>query len=202
MSLTAAGLVLDIVGVLIVWKFGWPQPNFELGTGLAVEDGTPVGPNGETAREMDEQKERREMKYRRWSLVGIALITAGFALQLSSQIDTRRWRSAELFCSGTVNFGRDFFLDKFVIRVRGQEVVIRGEPGATMTFDGMGYSICSESESELSFQFGVPAGCSGATSTRRGLLEKVTGKLQLVRTDMEKPFVGRYECKSARRVID
>lgn len=38
--LNAIGLVLGMAGVAVVWRFGWPQPSFEDGVSIFVEDGT------------------------------------------------------------------------------------------------------------------------------------------------------------------
>lgn len=84
--LTITGLVLDIIGVVVVWRFALPQPTFKMGTGIAVEDNTPVGPNGETAAEMDKKTERKRHLYRRIAFIGLFLIVLGFLLQLLAQV--------------------------------------------------------------------------------------------------------------------
>jgi len=84
--LTTTGLLLDIIGVVIVWRFALPQPTFEKGAGLAVEDNTPVGPNGETAVELDNRNESNRQLYRRIAFIGLFLIVLGFLLQLLAQI--------------------------------------------------------------------------------------------------------------------
>ena len=84
--LTITGLLLDIIGVVIVWRFALPQPTFEKGTGIAVEDNTPVGPNGETAAEKDRRTESSRQIYRRIAFIGLILIVLGFLLQLLGQI--------------------------------------------------------------------------------------------------------------------
>jgi hypothetical protein len=84
--LTITGLLLDIIGVVIVWRFALPQPTFEKGAGLAAEDNTPVGPHGETALEMDRRAESDRQFYRRIAFIGLFLIVLGFLLQLLAQI--------------------------------------------------------------------------------------------------------------------
>jgi hypothetical protein len=83
--LTITGLILDIVGVAIVWYFGWPQPQLEPGVGLALENGTPVGPNGETVADHNRKVERRRIWYKRFSIFGLLLLLTGFGLQLAAQ---------------------------------------------------------------------------------------------------------------------
>jgi len=84
--LTVLGLIFDIAGVATVWFFGWPQPNLEPGVGLGLEDGTPIGPSGETVAELNRKKERRRIRYKRAALCGLLLLLAGFGLQLAAQL--------------------------------------------------------------------------------------------------------------------
>ena len=83
--LTIAGLIFDIVGVAVVWFFGWPQPQLESGVGLGLEDGTPIGPNGETVADHNRKVERRRSWYKRAAILGLLLLLAGFGLQLAAQ---------------------------------------------------------------------------------------------------------------------
>ena len=84
--LTVIGLILDIVGVATVWYFGWPQPNLESGVGRAIENGTPIGPNGETVADHNRKVERRRIWYKRLSIFGLLLLLTGFGLQLAAQL--------------------------------------------------------------------------------------------------------------------
>jgi len=83
--LTIAGLILDILGVAVVWFFGWPQPQLESGISLGLEDGTPFGPNGETVADHNRKVERRRVWYRRAAVSGLVLLLSGFGLQLAAQ---------------------------------------------------------------------------------------------------------------------
>ena len=83
--LTIAGLVLDIVGVAVVWFFGWPQPQLESGVGFGLEDATPFGPNGETVAYHNKNIERQRLRYKRASILGLLLLLAGFVVQLTAQ---------------------------------------------------------------------------------------------------------------------
>ena len=85
-TLTAIGLTLDIVGVGILFFYGPPQPVLETGVGLGLEDGTPVGPNGETVAELDVVTRRRRKRFSVMSRIGLGLILVGFALQLYDSI--------------------------------------------------------------------------------------------------------------------
>lgn len=84
--LTILGLALDIVGVALVWYFGWPQPNLEPGVGMDIEDGTPYGPNGETVADHNCKIEQQRSRYRRISIFGLILLIAGFSAQLVAQL--------------------------------------------------------------------------------------------------------------------
>ena len=83
--LTTVGLVLDILGVVVVWFFGWPQPRLEPDVSLGLEDGTPIGSNGETVADHNRKIERKRVLYKRAAIVGLLLLLAGFGLQLAAQ---------------------------------------------------------------------------------------------------------------------
>jgi len=83
--LTIIGLVLDIVGVAVVWFFGWPQPKLEPGVGIGLDNGTPIEPAGETVAEHNRKVEGKRFWYKRASIFGLLLLLAGFALQLAAQ---------------------------------------------------------------------------------------------------------------------
>jgi len=83
--LTVLGLIFDIVGVVTVWFFGWPQPNLESGVSYGLEDGTPIGPKGETVAELNRKTETRRVLYKRAAICGLLLLVVGFGLQLAAQ---------------------------------------------------------------------------------------------------------------------
>ncbi len=66
------GLVLDIVGALLLWKFGLPAEISRSGTGTILLEGT------------DESEIALAKKYDRWAKVGLICLAVGFALQLIS----------------------------------------------------------------------------------------------------------------------
>ena len=51
--INSIGLALALIGVAILFRFGPPQPSFEIGTGIAIEDDTPVDANGRTAKQRE-----------------------------------------------------------------------------------------------------------------------------------------------------
>lgn len=83
--LTTLGLLLDIVGVVVVWFFGWPQPRLDPGVSFGLEDGTPIGPIGETVADHNRKIERKRVWYKRAAIFGLLLLLAGFGLQLAAQ---------------------------------------------------------------------------------------------------------------------
>ena len=68
--LNALGLLLDIIGGLLLWRFGLPAP---------------IDPRGHThltLSQEDEEEKRLGRIYKCWSSLGVGLLVAGFALQL------------------------------------------------------------------------------------------------------------------------
>jgi hypothetical protein len=63
------GLVLDIVGVCILFKFGFPQPDLDDSIKLVLEESDPDAP-------------KRRKLYVTMSVSGLVCLVAGFALQL------------------------------------------------------------------------------------------------------------------------
>jgi len=66
------GLIFDIVGVLLIWKYGIPEPISKDGTVSIAFEG------------IDESEKMKAKRYDRVSHVGIFLLVLGFALQLLS----------------------------------------------------------------------------------------------------------------------
>ena len=66
--LTSIGLVLDIIGVCILFKFGFPQP--DLSEDIAIGAGT------------DPNAARKRKFYQVISSLGLICLVGGFALQL------------------------------------------------------------------------------------------------------------------------
>lgn len=68
--MTGIGLALDIVGAILLWRFGLPEH---------------ISPSGAVhiiGEKPDEAETRKAQGYKRWSVRGIGLLVAGFALQL------------------------------------------------------------------------------------------------------------------------
>lgn len=67
--ISSAGLVLDIVGVCILFKFGFPQPDHTAEVILVTGQTDPDAP-------------RRRIIYIAMSSIGLISLVGGFALQL------------------------------------------------------------------------------------------------------------------------
>jgi len=81
--LNTIGLLFNIGGVALLFRFAWPQPNFEEGEGLGLEGGTRL-PDGRTVDERDADVLKLKRQYERRSRLALILIIVGFALQLSA----------------------------------------------------------------------------------------------------------------------
>jgi hypothetical protein len=79
--LAVFGLILGIIGVLMIFKWGPPQPTFQENVPLAEELGTPQS-DGRTAGEHGDDARRQRSKYNRMSKIGLGLILIGFIFQL------------------------------------------------------------------------------------------------------------------------
>ena len=68
----SVGLVLDIAGALMLWKYGLPEALSRKGTIYLV------------AQQVDSAEKAKATMYDRRSKLGLALLIAGFAGQLTS----------------------------------------------------------------------------------------------------------------------
>jgi hypothetical protein len=76
--LNVLGLVFGIIGVIIIFRYRPPQPDFNLGISLGIE-GPDVGKH-------DAQIQAMRRTYQWWSQVGLGSILLGFVLQLIAAI--------------------------------------------------------------------------------------------------------------------
>jgi hypothetical protein len=79
--LNTVGLALSMVGVLIIFRYGPPQPSLEEGVALGLEDGTPLA-DGRTVAEHNRDVAMLRDKHQRMSKTGLALVFFGFGFQL------------------------------------------------------------------------------------------------------------------------
>ena len=80
MTLTAWGLLLNVIGTILLFFFGFPQPDFTEEVGIALEDNTPVG-NGLTAKEYGVKVRRKKRIYRIMAYVALLFVLIGFVIQ-------------------------------------------------------------------------------------------------------------------------
>jgi hypothetical protein len=67
--IASVGLVLDIIGVCILFKFGFPQPDLDDSIKLVLEESDPDAP-------------RKRRLYVAMSVAGLVCLISGFGLQL------------------------------------------------------------------------------------------------------------------------
>jgi hypothetical protein len=79
--LNTVGLVLGMIGVVIIFFYGPPQPNLESGVSIGLEDGTPL-PEGRTEAQYNEDVEKLRSRHSFMSKAGLVFVFLGFALQL------------------------------------------------------------------------------------------------------------------------
>jgi hypothetical protein len=79
--LNTAGLALGMLGVLVIFIWGPPQPAFEDSVGVALDSATVLN-DGTRVADIEEQNRRLRRRHRFMSSVGLVLVFFGFALQL------------------------------------------------------------------------------------------------------------------------
>lgn len=77
----ALGLMLGIVGVVIIFFWGPPQPYLETGMALGLEDATTISSSGKTVAEHNREIEAIRHRYVLLSRLGLTLIGVGFVFQ-------------------------------------------------------------------------------------------------------------------------
>lgn len=79
--LNTLGLSLGMLGVVLIFIWGPPQPSFEGGVPLIVSIGT-VLRDGTRVADLEEDAKRRKRRHRVMSSLGLVLVFCGFAVQL------------------------------------------------------------------------------------------------------------------------
>lgn len=80
-TLNTVGLVLNIVGVILVFFYGFPQPSHDEGVGIGLEDGTPLS-DGRTVAQHNEAVRKMRERYLCLSRFALGLMILGFLFQL------------------------------------------------------------------------------------------------------------------------
>jgi len=85
-EIAALGLILNMAGTVLLFFFGFPQPDHNESVGLELEDNTTF-PDGTSVRSIKAEVRRGKIIYKTMSLVGMGLIFIGFGVQLISVIN-------------------------------------------------------------------------------------------------------------------
>jgi hypothetical protein len=80
-TLNTIGLALNIVGVVLVFFYGFPQPTHEEGVAIGLEDGTPLS-DGQTVAEHNEEVRKKRARYLLMSRLALGLVVLVFLFQL------------------------------------------------------------------------------------------------------------------------
>jgi hypothetical protein len=81
--LNTIGLVFNIIGVLMLFYWGFPQPEFSGGGALLVEDPN-LAPDGRSYGSHRREKGAAFITYRNLSFMALFFILMGFVLQLAA----------------------------------------------------------------------------------------------------------------------
>lgn len=79
--LNTGGLLLGIVGVLVIFIWGPPQPDFDEYVGIAIQPAT-VLRDGTRVSDIVDSAKRRKRKYQVVSRAGLGMVLVGFVVQL------------------------------------------------------------------------------------------------------------------------
>ena len=86
--LNLAGLALGMVGVLVIFRWGPPTPDFTEGVAIGVTEET-ILEDGRKVSDMIEHTRRLKRFHSIMSRVGLGLIGVGFALQfIATMLET------------------------------------------------------------------------------------------------------------------
>jgi hypothetical protein len=76
----AAGLIFGMIGVVVIFIWGPPQPSFEETVGVALDSGT-VLTDGTKVSDLEEANKKRLRRHRIRSSIGLGLVFGGFLFQ-------------------------------------------------------------------------------------------------------------------------
>lgn len=78
-----AGLILNILGTIVLFFFGFPQPNHDEDVSLGISEDT-IFADGTSVKSIKAATKRKKLLYKGMSSLGMALLLFGFTLQLIS----------------------------------------------------------------------------------------------------------------------
>ena len=82
--INSIGLIISIIGVVVLFFWGPPQPKLDTGIGLSLEDDT-VLLDGTKVSDLNKEIEIRREKFEKNSRLGLTLVLFGFVIQLIAQ---------------------------------------------------------------------------------------------------------------------
>jgi hypothetical protein len=81
--LVAVGLGLNIIGVVLLFIWGPPQPDMGGGVARGLENKTPMG-DGRTVGDIEEEQRRTLRRHKVLSRIGLGFVGIGFACQFAA----------------------------------------------------------------------------------------------------------------------
>ncbi len=85
--LNIIGLCFGLLGVVLIFIWGPPQPLLEEGIGIGLEDNTIIDENGKTVKQYNLEVSRKRKKHNFLSKAGLGLVFLGFVFQLIASLD-------------------------------------------------------------------------------------------------------------------
>jgi hypothetical protein len=82
--INTTGLIISIIGVIMLFFWGPPQPKLETGIGLVLEDDTVLS-DGTKVADLNKEIELRRKIFKKNSRLGLILVLIGFVIQLIAQ---------------------------------------------------------------------------------------------------------------------
>ncbi len=83
------GLCCGMVGVVVLFLWGPPQPTLETGVSIAIEDRTVIDQKtGKTVADHNREIEKKRVRYKLMSQIGLGLVGVGFLFQLVAECRT------------------------------------------------------------------------------------------------------------------
>lgn len=80
---SSAGLLLNLIGIISLFKFGFPQPDFSEYVGLALGENDDVD-DGITGKQFAEKQRKKKQLYRCVSQLSLVGIVIGTILQITA----------------------------------------------------------------------------------------------------------------------
>ncbi len=83
-GLNQLGLAFSMIGVILLFIWGPPQPNLEEGVGLGLEDNSDMPDGSGTVADHNREVARRRLRHTVLSRIGLGLVGAGFLCQFAA----------------------------------------------------------------------------------------------------------------------